>query len=140
MKNKKKASIFTVGDTVKCIRRTSTGPSISPGEKEYIVSIIHPCGRNTMNLQEYEDRGYVYMHEFELVDQTVEQLEAKITRLQEEYEKEVVLITNKVTYLKLTGNTVYDANEFKIWSVLQELKTTTDDVQKAKMIAQIIED
>jgi hypothetical protein len=139
MKNKKNPSVFVEGDIVKCIKQTTTGPSIMPSEEEYTIARINICGGNTMNLEEFPSRGYVYQDEFELAPQTVERLEAKIVRLQAAYDKEEAFISNKITYLKLTGNEIFHPNEFKIWSVLQELNATTDDVTKAKMIAQIIE-
>jgi len=60
-------------------------------------------------------------------------------------EKELIKIKDKIDDLKLKIKFIkdnnlkeFDENEFKVYCVLQELKTNSSDIEKSKIIAKLI--
>lgn len=76
----------------------------------------------------------VYLTDIALVEETLDELVAEITMM----EKSIALIQGKINYLKETGSSLFDETEFKVWNTLQILKTKKTDIEKAKVIAQLI--
>lgn len=88
------------------------------------VTVIHPNGAPIS----------VYLTDIAMVEETAEELTAQITVM----EKSIALIQSKLSYLKETGSSLFDDTEFKVWNTLQVLKTKKTDIEKAKVIAQLI--
>ena len=135
MKSKKTKYALVKGDLVKCIHSTTTGPGLEPSED---VLTVNRTSGNSFYTDEYPG-SYFYMREFEVVLLTKEQLLAQINEIEIAFMAEKDMLMAKLAFLEATGNSVYSMNEFKVWSVLQELKAATDDVTKSKLIAKIIE-
>lgn len=138
MRSKNSKKLFAVDDIVKCIKCTSCGPYLEPSDILYTIDKLH-TNSNYFYLKEFGDEGYFQHRDFELVAVTKEQIVAQLEILEIAFMQEKDVLMAKLAFLEATGNSVYSINEFKVWSVLQELKTATDDVQKSKLIAKIIE-
>lgn len=65
---------------------------------------------------------------------TKEEIEEEITRLQGEIATEKA----KLSFMKKTKTKVFDENEFKVFTALQELKKSSSDIAKARAIAKLI--
>lgn len=131
-------NIINAGDKVRCIAPTTTGPYIQPTDEIYTVQRTSGNKNQHLFLKEFPNQ-FVYAREFEKVPQTAEELLAELDQLEEAFDKQKKEIESKVNYLEATGNKEYNDTEFKVWCVLQEIKSMADDVQKAKAIASIIE-
>lgn len=138
MKTKNSNKNFSSGDVVKCVKSTTCGPYIEPSDKLFIVSKMH-ANTNYFYLKEFGDAEYFQRRDFEVVAVTKEQIFVHLEELEKAFMLEKDVLVAKLAFLEATGNSVYSVNEFKVWSILQELKAETDDVAKSKLIARIIE-
>lgn len=128
--------MFKKGDEVKCIVNTTTGPYVTPTNPRTFH--VTRTQNNQFWTQEFPNQ-YFWVHEFEKVKATKEDIEKEIVTISDEYESKMKVLHAKIAWLEATGNTEYSPTEAKVWHVLQEMKTMTNDVDKAKAIAQIIE-
>ena len=139
MNNKKRRTQINPGDMVKVLRGTSCGPYLQASDKLFTVDKLHES-KGYFYLIEYPNDGdYFTSRDFEVVAVTKEQILEQVEELELTFITAKDLLVAKLAFLEATGNSIYSTNEFKVWSVLQELKTATDDVTKSKLIAKIIE-
>jgi hypothetical protein len=78
------------------------------------------------------DSGWVYIHEIELLVETIENIQLSI----EEKEKELESLKLKLEFINKYGLKCYNAEEFKAYEILKVLGI--DDIEKAKKIVEIL--
>lgn len=78
--------------------------------------------------------GYLFIDELSLSNLDKKGLQEEVDRL----EIEIQLTKAKIEYLKATKQEEFDETEFKVWNTLQTLKTKKTDIEKAKIIAELI--
>jgi hypothetical protein len=76
----------------------------------------------------------VMLNDIAPVALTKEEIEAEVERLK----GEIAIEEAKLAYMKKTKSKLFDETEFKVWAALQELKTKRSDIDKARLIAKII--
>lgn len=74
----------------------------------------------------------------ELVSLTIEEMEKQLQQLEKEYQKESKELTDKIKFCKDSGLESYDENTFKVYQTLSVLKGKKSDIEKAKVIAELI--
>ncbi len=122
------------GDKVKCIVDTTTGAKVNKGDKR--VFNVDRVSGSQIYLKEFPDYFH-YAKEFSPV-MTKEDMINRIHDVTKECDEECRLLSGRIAYLNATGSVEYDDTEFRVWQVLQEIKTMKDDVSKAKAIASIV--
>ena len=133
-----------IGDKVVCITRSTTGPIIQPDRHvKYVVTAFKAAsrtgmGRATLCLQ--GKAGYVWADEFKRVELTIPEMEKEIKEIYDTADTKITTLKNRVSYMQHTGSREFDETEFKVFSTLQELKKSNDDLAKAKAIAKLISD
>ena len=139
MTRKRTRTQINPGDTVKVTRSTGCGPYLQASDKLFTVDKLHES-KGYFYLIEYPNDGdYFQSRDFEVVAVTKEQILLQVEELETTFIAAKDILVAKLAFLEATGNSIYSVNEFKVWSVLQELKTASDDVTKSKLIAKIIE-
>lgn len=81
--------------------------------------------------------GQVYSWTLASVEKVMEtkiDLEETVRQLTQE----IQTIESKLKYLSETKQDTFDETEFKVWNTLQVLKGKKNDIEKAKVIAQLI--
>jgi hypothetical protein len=62
----------------------------------------------------------------------------ELHRRKAELTKEITDIDNKLEWIQSTGATEYNETEYKVWQVLQQMKTDLPEMDKIKAIAALI--
>lgn len=110
----------------------------------YPVGKVFTMRRDGRNVRENDIAEEIsYGNEIKAIDcelslATKESLETRLAEIQEEFLSEQKEILTKLQFLKDTGAKEYDEDVFKVYAVLQSLKTHGDDIAKAQAIAKII--
>lgn len=84
-----------------------------------------------------EDSGQIFnVNVSDLTEAVVskEQIQEKITK----FEGLIKIEKDKLDWMVKTNAAVYDETEFKVWSTLQTLSSSSTDIEKAKVIAALI--
>jgi hypothetical protein len=128
-----------IGDKVICISNTTTGTPISPDRvKTYNVRAVNDVGASRPTIRLTGFSCYYYADEFALVDFTIPEMVESINEIRNRADIEIMILSNKISYMELTGSKKFNETEFKVFSTLQELKKSNDDLAKAKAIAKLI--
>lgn len=64
---------------------------------------------------------------------------SKLTKQKIELDTEIKFWEDALSYMKETGVATYDEMEFKAYQVLQTINEDTSDIEKAKIIAKIVQ-
>lgn len=126
---------ITAGKRVRCIENTTTGPSITAGDKRSFE--VERISGNQIWLKEFPG-FFHYASEFTLAPITKAEMIKDIQRITQVCDEECRILSARIAYLNATDGVDFDETEFKVWQVLQEIKTMSDDVSKAKAIATIV--
>lgn len=73
--------------------------------------------------------------DFKMIEETIEELTKTLKDLEESLEE----VRLKMAFMITNGLTVFNENEFKAYLVLKTIKEDMSDMDKAKIIAQLIE-
>lgn len=77
---------------------------------------------------------YITLQDIELARLSKEEIKKSIESL----EKEITLQKSKLEWMDVTGAEVYDETEAKVWNTLKTIKSDSSDIEKAKIIANLI--
>jgi hypothetical protein len=131
----KKRVKMKIGNKVKCIMHTSTGPALAPGDGPFTVKEV--TKNKTFKTKEHGNY-YFYVHEFEVVTETIEEITEALKELTKQYNAKALELNNRIKYMRETGLAEYDETEFKVWSILSQLAEGADQLTTAKAIAKIV--
>ena len=136
MARKAKAKKLTVkiGDKIKIVYN-GAGHNLPIGSVHTVTNITNNTYGDIYVASPHGGSLTVYAGDFELVPQTVEEIEKNIAELKEE----ISVLESKVEFMKINNLEEYDEMQFKAFSVLQLLKASKSDIEKAKIIAKLIE-
>lgn len=104
---------------------TAPNPSVNS-----IVNYLTRSG-NSIKLSEIEVRGTSKLKDLEVSLKS-------LSDRKKEIEGEVKFIKSKIAFMKSNDLEEFNENEFKAFSVLQEINSSSSDIEKAKVIAKII--
>lgn len=121
-----------VGDTVEITTDNYNNYSVSKGD-EVVVTWVSPHN-GQVNINTPSGTIGIPASCWKPLCYTKEAIEEKIAVL----EADVKEYKDMLTWMKKTKNDKYDATEFKVWSTLQTLDSAKTDVEKAKIIANLI--
>jgi len=114
------------------------------GEEVTIMNINNQggCGGALYNAKNRRNQQYqVYESDFKIPCFTKEEVEKEIVEIQkkiDEHQAKIDTWKEVMNYMTETGVDKYDEVEFKSYRVLKTINQNTSDVEKAKMIAKII--
>jgi hypothetical protein len=140
MKNYKNIKIGTKVKVVgnKCSHTYEIGKTYEVYTKQAGTSDSHTC-----ILKNSEDRtgNNIYLSDLEITSMTKTEIEENIVSLENnkiKIDQEISLEKSKISYLEETGLTEINEDEFKVYGVLKTLKQDLTDIERAKIIAQLI--
>ena len=117
-----------------------TSNNVNMGQcSEFIITKEYPTencykGYSIKHLNDY-DAGWVYAHEIENLNVTVEELTNEL----EEATAKVSEIKMKIEYLQESGAKEFDETEYKVYSTLKLLENNElSNMEKSKIIAELI--
>ena len=129
-KNIKSAEYYKKGDIVRMLTDTYISYGLKKGDTTEVVSIYNPnvqimCMTGPIN---------VPVNMIEPATITRAEFEKEIAELNKEIEQKQMVLN----WMDESGADAYDPNEFKAFQMLQAIKTESSDMEKAKIIAQLI--
>lgn len=132
-----------VGKKVKLISNTSNeNPYV--GRKLTIMQTTKGSSKvnPTSSIRVEETSSYYYYRDFDWKpENTIEDFEKEIKELESEkniINSEIESIRIKVEFMKDNKLKDFDEDTFKAFAILKELKKTSSDIQKARLISKII--
>jgi hypothetical protein len=135
-----------VGKKVKVISNKQGNHGFEIGEKIIIVAKINGCGATKMWLAKSVDGGTqqynIYEREFRLFTNSKEDLLKEIEELkkkQKEIDEEINQFQEYVAFLDENSLIDFNETEFKTYKVLKTINEKTSDLEKAKIIAKILD-
>ena len=137
-----------IGKTVKIIDNT-TNHQFKIGELVKVINEVG-CGQYeypyNLTVQGFNDGLFStsgigpndFLYELN-VEQIQEQID-EITEQKNELDTQINFWVDALTYMKKTGVDNYNDVEYKVYKVLQTINDDTSDIEKAKIIAKIVQD
>lgn len=133
MKNNYNSSNYTtlVGKTITITGIGSNHGYGSIGSKVKVCAVyLHSSTAVRLN----NSGAYINFTEFTAEPVTRKEIAAEVTEL----EIKISDLKSKVEFMDAQKLDSFDDNKFKVFAVLQELKTSSSDIDKAKAIAKLI--
>lgn len=88
--------------------------------------------------EEVEYGNTISINCIELISLTIEEMEKELQKLEKEYKEVSKELNNKIKFCKDSGLDFYDENTFKVYQILTILKGKKSDIEKAKVIAKLV--
>jgi hypothetical protein len=102
--------------------------------KDTIVTMVMANQGNILVTNDSGQQIYIRLGDIAELIQSKESIELKLKDLQ----RQVDLEKGKLEWMNNLGYVEYNENEFKVWSTLKTLASSSTDEEKAKIIASLI--
>jgi len=118
----------------KRIKITGTGSGHTYGPIGTTVKVVRVSGVDQRTLMLNSRGTYIGWNDFTVEPATREEILTDVEGL----DKDIKDLRAKLAFMDELKLSTYDETEFKVYSVLQELNTSSSDIEKAKVIAKLI--